>query len=133
MQLRGTLAKLLHTFFQRFSVSFTLANQAEEMLDEGIFKMERFVESGWLTGLKYEDEILADLEKRTDSKPNKLKAVSALPLCTLHYLTCICHNTSSTPSREADRQLLSSLWIVASIWLSYLCCWPHIRGNEMLT
>ena len=66
------------------------------MLDEGIFKMERYVESGWLTGLKYEDEILADLEKRTDSKPNKLKAVSALPHCTLHYLTCICHNTSST-------------------------------------
>lgn len=49
------------------------------MLDEGIYKMERYVESGWLTGLKYEDEILADLEKRTDSKPNKLKTVSALP------------------------------------------------------
>ena len=51
------------------------------MLDEAIYKMERYVEGGWLTGLKYEDEILADLEKRTDSKPNKLKTVRLLPRC----------------------------------------------------
>lgn len=51
------------------------------MLDEAIYKMERYVEGGWLTGLKYEDEILADLEKRTDSKPNKLKTVSSLSSC----------------------------------------------------
>lgn len=46
------------------------------MLDRGIYKMEDYVEGGWITGLKYEDKILADLEKRTDSKPNKLKTVS---------------------------------------------------------
>ena len=49
--------------------------QAEAMLDRGIFRMEDYVEGGWLNGLKYEDEILKDLEKRTDSKENQLKAV----------------------------------------------------------
>ena len=49
--------------------------QAEEMLNQGIFKMEEYVEGGWLSGLRYEDEVLKDLEKRTDSKPDQLKAV----------------------------------------------------------
>lgn len=53
------------------------------MLDEAIYKMERYVEGGWLTGLKYEDEILKDLEKRTESEPNKLKTVSLLSRCHL--------------------------------------------------
>ena len=48
------------------------------MLDKGIFRMEDYVEGGWVTGLKYEDEVIKDLEKRTDSKPDKLRAVSIL-------------------------------------------------------
>ena len=54
---------------------FVLAAQAEAMLDAGIFKMEEYVERGWVSALKYEDEILKDLEQRTDSKPDKLKTV----------------------------------------------------------
>ncbi len=45
------------------------------MLDRGIYRNEDFVEGGWVSALRYEDEVLRDLEKRTDSKPDKLKAV----------------------------------------------------------
>jgi len=44
-------------------------------VDQGIFRMEENVEGGWVKGLKYEDEVIKDLEKRTDSKPDRLKAV----------------------------------------------------------
>ena len=47
------------------------------MLDRGIYRNEDFVEGGWVTALRYEDEVMKDLEKRTDSKPDKLKAVRA--------------------------------------------------------
>ncbi len=45
------------------------------MLDQGIYRMEDYVEGGWVTALKYEDEVIKDLEKRTDSKPDKLRGV----------------------------------------------------------
>ena len=51
------------------------------MLNRGIFRMEEYVEGGWLSGLRYEDEVLKDLEKRTDSKPDKLKTVRAAHGC----------------------------------------------------
>ena len=47
------------------------------MLDEGIFDMQKFVDGGWVTGLKYDDEVLEDLKKRTGGKPDKLRSVSA--------------------------------------------------------
>lgn len=47
------------------------------MLDAGYVHVSEYASSGWLTGLKYEDEIIQDLEKRTDSKEGKLKEVSA--------------------------------------------------------
>ena len=49
--------------------------QVEAMLDRGIYKMEDYVEGGWVTALRYEDEVMKDLEKRTNSKPDKLHAV----------------------------------------------------------
>ena len=48
------------------------------MLDRGIYRNEDFVDGGWVTALRYEDEVMKDLEKRTDSKPDKLKAVRFL-------------------------------------------------------
>ena len=45
------------------------------MLDAGIIDVKEYVEQGWVTALRYEDEIVADLEKRTDSKEGKLKKV----------------------------------------------------------
>jgi hypothetical protein len=60
----------------RAFINVCVCQQVEAMIDEGIYRMDRYVEGGWITGLKYEDEIIADLEKRTESKPNKLKIVS---------------------------------------------------------
>ena len=57
------------------------------MLDQGIFRMEEYVEGGWVKGLKYEDEIIKDLEKRTDSKPDRLKAVRTPWLWQVQYCT----------------------------------------------
>ena len=53
--------------------------QVQDMLDAGFVDVAEYAEQGWLTGLKYEDEIITDLEKRTDSKPGELKSVIASP------------------------------------------------------
>ena len=68
--------------------------QVEAMLDRGIYRMEDYVEGGWVTGLKYEDELITDLEKRTGSNPDKLKSVEFLwPL----------HMGLTTQQEELDR------------------------------
>ncbi len=38
------------------------------MLDEGVFDMARLAADGWVTGLKYEDEVTEDLKTRTGRK-----------------------------------------------------------------
>lgn len=48
------------------------------MLNEGIFDMQKFVDGGWITALKYEDEVMDDLKKRTGGKKDKLRSVSLL-------------------------------------------------------
>lgn len=53
------------------------APQVQEMLDAGYVSVDEYASNGWLTGLKYEDEIIQDLEKRTESKEGKLKQVTA--------------------------------------------------------
>ena len=52
------------------------------MLDAGIIKAAGYAEGGWVTGLKYEDEILEDLKARTSGKPDKLRAVN--PTFSMH-------------------------------------------------
>ena len=47
------------------------------MLNEGIFDMQKYVDGGWVTALKYEDEVLDDLKKRTGGKADKLRSVSS--------------------------------------------------------
>ena len=47
------------------------------MLNEGIFDMQKFVDGGWITGLRYEDEVMDDLKKRTGGKKDKLRSVSS--------------------------------------------------------
>lgn len=46
------------------------------MLNEGIFDMQKFVDGGWVTGLRYEDEVMDDLKTRTGGKKDKLRSVS---------------------------------------------------------
>ena len=50
--------------------------QVEDLLNAGLFRNEEIVSRGFLDGLRYEDEIIKDLEGRTSSKPDKLKQVS---------------------------------------------------------
>lgn len=47
------------------------------MLNAGYVDVEDYVKNGWLTGVKYEDEIFDDLIKRTGSDEDKLKTVSS--------------------------------------------------------
>ena len=47
------------------------------MLDAGYVDVQDYVKNGWLTGVKYEDEIFDDLVKRTGSKEDMLKKVIA--------------------------------------------------------
>lgn len=54
-----------------------LVAQVEAMLNDGIFDMQKFVDGGWITGLRYEDEVTDDLKKRTGGKKDKLRSVSS--------------------------------------------------------
>jgi len=38
------------------------------LLEEGVFDMTRLAEGGWVDGLRYEDEVLEDVKKRTGRK-----------------------------------------------------------------
>eukprot|EP00798_Chlamydomonas_sp_ICE-L_P012519 gene12519-15735_t len=46
------------------------------MMDEGIIEMSRFLKEGWLTGLKYEDEVLEDMKGRTGGKKDEVRSVT---------------------------------------------------------
>lgn len=45
------------------------------MLNAGYVDVQDYVKHGWLSGVKYEDEIFDDLTKHTDSDEDKLKKV----------------------------------------------------------
>lgn len=45
------------------------------MLNAGYVDVADYAKQGWLTGLRYEDEIFDDLIKRTKSEEDKLKKV----------------------------------------------------------
>ena len=49
--------------------------QVEEMLDAGYFDMKDYLEGGWVTGLRYESEVIDDLKQRTGSLDKPLKKV----------------------------------------------------------
>ena len=68
--------------------------QVEAMLNEGIFDMQMYVDGGWVTGVKYEDEVMDDLKKRTGGKADKLRSVS-LHVCAASnsaHPEYVCHN-----------------------------------------
>ena len=85
------------------------------MLDRGIYRMEDYVEGGWVTGLKYEDELIKDLEKRTGSNPDKLKSVRFLWSLYMGLTT-----QQEELDRYADRYRLGSSHHGHSTW-AVLC------------
>lgn len=62
-------------------------------MNEGIFDMQKYVDGGWVTGLKYEDEVMDDLKKRTGGKADKLRSVSlrVCAACDLAYPEHVFH------------------------------------------
>ena len=56
-------------------------------MDAGYVNVRQYADEGWLTGLKYADEIESDLEKLTESKEGKLKKVVSGPSLQLHILS----------------------------------------------
>jgi hypothetical protein len=49
--------------------------QAEALVNEGVYRMQRFVDGGWVTGLRYEDEVMEDLKGRTGGKEDEVAEV----------------------------------------------------------
>ena len=47
------------------------------MLNAGYVDVQDYVKNGWLTGVRYEDEIFDDLVERTGSDKDKLKTVNS--------------------------------------------------------
>lgn len=46
------------------------------MLNQGLYKMEDYKAGGWVTDLKYEDEVQDLLKKRTGGKEDEVQKVS---------------------------------------------------------
>ena len=51
------------------------------LLEEGYYDMKQFLDGGWVTSLKYEDEVIADLKERTvpGSKPEEVRLPHITP------------------------------------------------------
>ena len=60
----------------------------EELLERGVYDMKELAEGGWLTALRYEDEVIADLKKRTGGKASKVRAVRRGSLL---HVSSVCH------------------------------------------
>ncbi|DBA80897.1 hypothetical protein WJX77_008755 [Trebouxia sp. C0004] len=78
---REQLTALLEDIYEGFTSTIAkdrskTVEEVEAMLNEGIFDMQKYVDGGWVTGLKYEDEVMDDLKKRTGGKADKLRSVS---------------------------------------------------------
>lgn len=78
---REQLTALLEDIYEGFTATIAkdrnkTIEEVEAMLNEGIFDMQKFVDGGWITALKYEDEVMDDLKTRTGGKKDKLRSVS---------------------------------------------------------
>lgn len=65
------LSDILDDIYEEFLTTVASARKKtrEEviaMLDQGIFDNQEWLAGGWVDGLKYEDEVISDLKKRTD-------------------------------------------------------------------
>lgn len=78
------------------------------MLDAGFVNVQQYADGGWLTGLKYADQIESDLEKATDCEDGKLKKVN-LSLLLLLILPISSHNRVPELPVELLKALLSFL------------------------
>lgn len=47
----------------------------EAVIDAGVYDMETLAEEKWVTGLKYNDEVIDMLKERTGGKKDKVRSV----------------------------------------------------------
>jgi len=59
-------------------VPLSPVQEVAALLDRGVYDNEVFAKEGWVTALKYEDEIIEDLKKRTGGKVSQVQAHHAL-------------------------------------------------------
>jgi protease-4 len=77
---REQLTELLDDIYEHFldTVAIARGKSREDvaaLLDRGVFDNEVFAAEGWVDGLKYEDEIIDDLKKRTGGKEDEVAKV----------------------------------------------------------
>lgn len=65
------LQEILDDIYDEFCTSVAQSrgktvDEVKAMLDQGIFDNKVFLEGGWVDGLRYEDEVIADLKTRTN-------------------------------------------------------------------
>ena len=49
-----------------------LLQEVKALLDKGVYDMQELADGGWVTALKYEDEIIGDLKKKTGGKDDEV-------------------------------------------------------------
>ncbi|KAK9846465.1 hypothetical protein WJX81_004557 [Elliptochloris bilobata] len=74
------LSALLDTIYEGFTTAAAASRgktvaEVEELLERGVYDMRELADGGWVTALRYEDEVIADLKKRTGGKDDKVRAV----------------------------------------------------------
>eukprot|EP00775_Hariotina_reticulata_P006975 gene6975-7190_t len=77
---REQLTALLDDIYGEFvtTVAESRGKTTEEvaaLLDRGVYDNDVFAKEGWVTGLKYEDEIIEDLKKKTGGKDDGVRKV----------------------------------------------------------
>ncbi|KAF8059999.1 hypothetical protein HT031_004937 [Scenedesmus sp. PABB004] len=77
---RTQLSELLDDIYAHFldTVAAARGKTREEvaaLLDRGVYDNEVFAQEGWVSGLRYEDEIIDDLKKRTGGKEDEVAKV----------------------------------------------------------
>ena len=106
----------------------------KEMLDAGIIKASGYAEGGWVTGLKYEDEIREDLKARTSGKADELRVVCPPPFSGLQISTQFL-DREARMSLAAGHEwtMLCSEYSLGRVCLHpYSCAWDCLSPWEPL-
>ena len=68
-------SELLPFFVVHPTKCVALPLQVEAVIDAGVYDMETLAKEKWVTGLKYNDEVIDMLKERTRGKKDKVRSV----------------------------------------------------------
>jgi hypothetical protein len=95
--------------------------QVEQMLNQGLYRMEDYKAGGWVTDLKYDDEIEDLLKQRTGGKEDEVQTVGLRPFC-ICFLLCpslLAQSSSSLRLSELCISLSDQSGVLPALFLSY--------------